>query len=70
MLEDKLTARVIGLALIGFPCLMVGSTVYLTNPALRNGKLYLVLAVMTLPIIVAGIVVMFRANRLKDDGEA
>lgn len=70
MLEDKFTARVIGITLIGFPCLMVSSTLYLTNPALRSTSLYVVLCVMALPIMAGGAVVFARANKLKDDDDA
>lgn len=67
MLEDKFTAKVLGATLIGFPGLIVGSTLYLTNPALRNPSLYVILCVMALPVMVGGVVVFARAKNLKDE---
>lgn len=64
MLEDRLTARILGVTLIGFPCLMAGSTLYLTAPALRTQRLVVVLLVMVLPIMAGGVALLFKANKL------
>ncbi|HRG97411.1 MAG TPA: hypothetical protein PLR99_14255 [Polyangiaceae bacterium] len=69
VLEDKFTAKVLGATLIGFPCLIVSSTLYLTNPSLRNPSLYAILCVMALPVMGAGVYVFSRAKNLKEDDD-
>jgi predicted alpha/beta-hydrolase family hydrolase len=66
VLDDKLTARVIGLVLLGFPGVMGGSTIALTARELRTPKLYALLLLMTLPLWIAGAVVLLRSRKLKD----
>jgi len=69
VLEDKFTAKVLGVTLMGFPCLIVASTLYLTSSSHRNPSLYIILCVMALPVIAAGAAVFARAKHLKEDDD-
>ena len=63
---DKLTARVLGGLLLVFPFVMGGATLFVTPVWLRSTKLVLGILITTLPLWVAGALMIRHARKLRE----
>lgn len=71
MITDRLTARVLGLLLVVLTLVIDASYFVFARPELRGSPRYLAMVVVpSLPLFVAGLLLLRRAARLKDDADA
>lgn len=68
MLTDRLTARVLGVLVLIFSVLIVGSCFLFARPETRREPRFpVVVLVSSLPMFLAGGAILWRSSRLKDD---
>jgi len=69
VIEDKMTARILGLLFILLPAIVVVSTLVMTKPEARTGRLVAVLVVPSLPFALFGGYLLRRASSLPEDDD-
>ena len=69
MLKDRFTTRIAGLLFVVFPCIMGGSTLVLTSPALRSSRLLASVFILILPLWAIGAYLLMRGQKMPPDDD-